>query len=78
MAIARALVNNPAMIMADEPTGNLDSKSGVEIMQILLDLNKDLGTTLIFVTHDPEIAAHTQRVISLLDGLITEDRIVET
>jgi putative ABC transport system ATP-binding protein len=78
VAIARALVNNPAMIMADEPTGNLDSKSGVEIMQILLDLNKGLGTTLIFVTHDPEIAEYTNRVISLLDGLITEDRIVET
>lgn len=77
VAIARALVNNPAMIMADEPTGNLDSKSGVEIMRILLDLNKNLGTTLIFVTHDPEIAAYTNRVINLLDGLITEDRIVE-
>ncbi|MCK4742050.1 MAG: ABC transporter ATP-binding protein [Anaerolineales bacterium] len=77
VAIARALVNNPAMIMADEPTGNLDSKSGVEIVRILLDLNKDLGTTLIFVTHDPEIASYTKRVISLLDGLITEDRIVE-
>ena len=77
VAIARALVNNPAMIMADEPTGNLDSKSGVEIMRILLDLNKDLGTTLIFVTHDPDIAAHTQRVIRLLDGLIIEDRIME-
>ena len=77
VAIARALVNNPAIIMADEPTGNLDSKSGVEIVQILLDLNKDLGTTLIFVTHDPEIAGYTKRVISLLDGLITEDRIVE-
>ncbi len=77
VAIARALVNNPAMIMADEPTGNLDSKSGVEIVQILLELNKNLGTTLIFVTHDPEIAGYTKRVISLLDGLITEDRIVE-
>ncbi len=77
VAIARALVNNPAMIMADEPTGNLDSASGVEIVQILLDLNKEIGTTLIFVTHDPEIASHTKRVISLLDGLITEDRIVE-
>ncbi|MCJ7569699.1 MAG: ABC transporter ATP-binding protein [Anaerolineales bacterium] len=77
VAIARALVNNPAMIMADEPTGNLDSKSGVEIVRILLDLNRDLGTTLIFVTHDAEIAAHTNRVISLLDGLITEDRIVK-
>lgn len=78
VAIARALVNNPAMIMADEPTGNLDSKSGVEVVRILLDLNKDFGTTLIFVTHDPEIAEYTNRVISLLDGLITEDRIVET
>ncbi len=77
VAIARALVNNPAMIMADEPTGNLDSKSGVEIVRILLDLNKDLGTTLIFVTHDSAIAAYTNRVISLLDGLITQDRIVE-
>ncbi|MCK5634019.1 MAG: ABC transporter ATP-binding protein, partial [Anaerolineales bacterium] len=75
VAIARALVNNPAMIMADEPTGNLDSKSGVEIVQILLELNKNSGTTLIFVTHDPEIAAHTNRVISLLDGSITEDRV---
>ncbi len=77
VAIARALVNNPAMIMADEPTGNLDSKSGVEIVQILLELNKNSGTTLIFVTHDPEIAAHTNRVISLLDGSITEDRVME-
>jgi putative ABC transport system ATP-binding protein len=77
VAIARALVNNPAMIMADEPTGNLDSKSGVEIVQILLELNKNSGTTLIFVTHDAEIAAHTNRVISLLDGLITEDRVME-
>ncbi|MGB2896578.1 MAG: ABC transporter ATP-binding protein [Anaerolineales bacterium] len=77
VAIARALVNNPAMIMADEPTGNLDSKSGVEIVQILLELNKNSGTTLIFVTHDPEIAAHTNRVISLLDGLIMEDRVME-
>ena len=77
VAIARALVNNPAMIMADEPTGNLDSKSGVEIVRILLDLNKDLGTTLIFVTHDSAIAAYTNRVISLLDGGITQDRIVE-
>ncbi|MCK5582121.1 MAG: ABC transporter ATP-binding protein [Candidatus Omnitrophica bacterium] len=77
VAIARALVNNPSVIFADEPTGNLDSKSGVEIVQILLDLNKNIGTTLIFVTHDPEIASHTKRVISLLDGLITEDRIVE-
>jgi len=70
VAIARALVNNPAIIMADEPTGNLDSKSGKEIMDLILNLNKTQKTTIIIVTHDPSIAEQTQRIIRLRDGKV--------
>lgn len=70
VAIARAIVNQPAIIMADEPTGNLDSKVGKEIMSLMLKLNRERGTTLIIITHDPNIAAQTQRVIRLSDGLL--------
>ena len=70
VAVARAIINNPAIIMADEPTGNLDSKSGEEIMQLLLNMNKEFGTTLIIVTHDSKISDRTQRVIRLYDGMV--------
>jgi putative ABC transport system ATP-binding protein len=72
VAIARALVNEPAIIMADEPTGNLDSHSGKEIIDLLLNLNRDKKTTLIIITHDPKIAAQAQRVIHLQDGLVVD------
>jgi putative ABC transport system ATP-binding protein len=72
VAIARALVNDPAIILADEPTGNLDTKSGQEIMELLLNLNRDHGTTLIIVTHAPDIAAHSQRIIHIRDGVVEE------
>ena len=72
VAIARALVNNPSIILADEPTGNLDSKSGHEIMGILNQLYED-GNTIILVTHEDDIAQHARRIIRLFDGKIIED-----
>jgi putative ABC transport system ATP-binding protein len=72
VAIARALVNRPSIILADEPTGNLDTKTSIEIMQILEDIHKQ-GNTIILVTHEPDIAAHAHRIIKLRDGLIESD-----
>ncbi|MCL4489881.1 MAG: ABC transporter ATP-binding protein [Chloroflexi bacterium] len=70
VAIARALVNHPSIILADEPTGNLDSKSGAEILNIFKSLNRDQALTIVLVTHDPTIAAQAQRVIHVRDGQV--------
>jgi putative ABC transport system ATP-binding protein len=70
VAIARALVNEPSIILADEPTGNLDSKTGEEVLEILETLRRDRGLTLVMVTHDPEVAARTGRIVHLLDGRV--------
>jgi putative ABC transport system ATP-binding protein len=76
VAIARALVNNPSIILADEPTGNLDSRTGEEIMQLFEELYAQ-GNTLIVVTHEEDIARHARRIVRLRDGLIESDRLAD-
>ena len=74
VAIARALVNQPSIILADEPTGNLDSQTSKEIMGIMQTLNEQQGITIMLVTHEPDIAQYAKRVILFKDGLVIEDR----
>jgi len=73
VAVARALVNDPALILADEPTGNLDSRTSVEVMEIFQRLNRERGITLVLVTHEPDIAQYAQRVVVFKDGKISKD-----
>jgi putative ABC transport system ATP-binding protein len=73
VAIARAFVNSPRVLFADEPTGNLDHATGVRIVELLEQLNRDQNTTVIIVTHDTELASRARRMIRLADGLVVED-----
>jgi ABC-type lipoprotein export system ATPase subunit len=73
VAIARALANNPALLLADEPTGNLDSQSGAEVVSLMRELNRDLGTTIIIVTHDPSVARRADRILLMRDGRIVKE-----
>ena len=75
VAIARALVNNAPIILADEPTGNLDTKTSREIMELFVRLNRDSGITVILVTHEPDIAAYSRRIIRFRDGMLVSDEI---
>jgi len=78
VAIARALVTEPSIVLADEPTGNLDTRSGIEVMSILQDLNTSHGITVVLVTHDDTVSRHAQRIIALRDGRVVREEIVET
>ena len=77
VAIARALVNDPRLILADEPTGNLDSKSGKQVMYMLLKLNLEEGHTIILVTHETYTSEYAERILTLKDGLLLSDRPVQ-
>ncbi|MEM2336848.1 MAG: ABC transporter ATP-binding protein [Candidatus Bathyarchaeia archaeon] len=75
VAIARALANNPRFLLMDEPTGNIDSKNAYEIIQLIKGLNRDLGVTVIMVTHDQRLAAEAKRTVQMLDGLIVDEKV---
>jgi len=76
VAIARALVNNPSMVLADEPTGNLDTRTSLDIMSVFQRLNREAGITIVLVTHEPDIASFASRVVNMRDGRIISERVV--
>jgi putative ABC transport system ATP-binding protein len=76
VAIARALINNPSILLADEPTGNLDTRTSIEVMALFQRLNADRGITVVLITHEPDIAAHANRIVSFRDGRIISDTVV--
>jgi putative ABC transport system ATP-binding protein len=78
VAIARALASQPALILADEPTANLDTPNGKQVMDIMDRLNRETGVTFVFATHDPRVIHYARRVVTLRDGLVAEDTLVET
>jgi len=73
VAVARAFANRPAILLADEPTGNLDTTTGEQVIELIIRLNRDHGSTLVLVTHDPALAAHADRIVRLRDGRIASD-----
>lgn len=77
VAIARAIVTKPALLLADEPTGNLDTKTSIEIMDLITSLNRDKGITVVMVTHEEDIAAHAQRLLRFVDGHLASDSLTE-
>ncbi len=77
VAIARALLNNPSILLADEPTGNLDSRTSVEVMDIFQSLKDERGITIVLITHEPEVAAYGSRIIAFKDGVIVSDAVNE-
>jgi putative ABC transport system ATP-binding protein len=78
VALARAFITKPPILLADEPTGNLDGKTGQQVLELLLELNKQEGATLVMVTHDPALANYADRIITLRDGLVVSDVLSET
>jgi putative ABC transport system ATP-binding protein len=77
VAVARALASNPKLILADEPTANLDTPNGQQVMEIMTKLNQETGVTFVFATHDPRVIKYARRIVTMRDGLVVEDSVTE-